>query len=78
MANRNRRESPPPSRWGRSKRGTYFYVIHTVKRDHKGRKLYRLRYLYPPPEITSPKLWTLDELEETDMRWLKNKPKLKS
>jgi len=61
----------PPSRWGRSRSGTYFYVIHSGKRDYRRCKLYRLKFL----KVTSSKLWTFEELEEARVRWLKNKPK---
>lgn len=64
------RESPPPSRWGRSKNGIYFYLIHTNKRDSKGRKLYRCRY----DRKVVGKLWTLAELEFHGVRWLKRRP----
>lgn len=65
-----RREPPPPSRWGRSPKGVYFYVVHTTKRDGRGRKLYRCRYV----EGVVGRHWTLDELVEAGVRWLKRKP----
>lgn len=74
MAKRNRREPPPPSKWGRSKNGTYFYVVHTTKRDYNGRKLYRMFYL-ADPQIKGNQLWTLEDLEKSECRWLKNKPR---
>ena len=66
-----KREPPPPSRWGRSKSGTYFYVIHTTTRDPKGRKHYRLLF---PGGAKSGFLWTLERLNEAGVRWLKRKP----
>ncbi len=63
------REAPPPSRWGKSKNGVYFYLVHTTKRDEKGRKLYRCRY----QEGVVGRHWTLEELEEW-VHWLKRKP----
>lgn len=65
------REAPPSSRWGRSKKGTYFYVIYTTKRNAQGRKLYRLLY---PGGTASNLFWTLEELNEAGVRWLKRKP----
>ena len=69
---RQQRESPPPSRWGRSKTGKVpFYLIHSTKRDHRGRKLYRCDY----GRGIKGRYWTLEELEEAGVRWLKRKPK---
>jgi hypothetical protein len=64
------RETPPPSRYGKSKTGTYFYLIHTTHRDHMGRKLYRLRFDHGGAGTT----WTMEQLEEAGIRWLKNRP----
>ncbi len=65
----NRREAPPPSRWGRSKNGIYFYLVHTTKRDDQGRKLYRLKY---QPGVVG-RHWTFEELDEW-VTWLKRRP----
>jgi hypothetical protein len=65
------RESPPPSRWGKTKGGVYFYVVHVTERNHRGEKLYRLKF---PEGITSSKRWTLTMLNEEGVRWLKNQP----
>ena len=68
---RHQSETPPPSRWGRSKSGTvYFYLVHTTKRDEHGRKLYRCKF---QPGVVG-RHWTLQELEEAGVRWLKRKP----
>jgi len=67
-----KRESPPPSRWGRSKNGIYFYLVHTTKRNHRGEKLYRAKFSH---RLTSPTFWTLADLTAAGVRWLKNKPK---
>jgi hypothetical protein len=68
---KNRRESPPPSRWGRSKGGIPFYLVHTTKRDAQGRKLYRLKYA----QGILGRHWTFQELEEAGVRWLQRRPK---
>jgi len=68
-------ESPPPSIWIKSKGGTYAEITNVTKRDRKGRKLYRLRYLNY--NVRSPREWTLDELRATGVRFLKNKPTAK-
>ncbi len=65
------REAPPPSRWGRSgKAGIYFYLVHTTQRSHRGEKLYRCRY----QEGVVGRHWTLQELEDAGVHWLKRKP----
>ena len=64
------REARPPSRWGRSKCGIYFYLIHTDKRDSQGRKLYRCRY----GKGTVGRHFTFKEFEENGVRWLKRRP----
>ncbi len=64
------REAPPPSRWGVSPRGVYFYLVHTTHRDRDGRKLYRCRYV----EGTVGRHWTLQELMDEPVRWLKRRP----
>ncbi len=69
MAN-HPREAPPPSRWGKSKNGTYFYLVHTKDRTDKGEKLYRCRYA---TRVTG-RHWTLAELNDNGVRWLKRRP----
>ena len=64
-------ESPPPSRWGVSPRGVYFYLVHTKHRDLEGRKLYRCKY---EPGVVG-RHWTLQELMAEPVRWLKRKPR---
>ena len=73
---RARAESPPPSKWIRSRGGTYARVILQRQRNDAGKKLYRLRYL--SYDIKSPKLWTLADLNDAGVRWLKNKPRPQS
>ncbi len=62
----------PPTRYGKSRSGCYFYVVYCTERDARDRRLFRLRFL--AHDVTSKKQWTLDELDEADVRWLKNKP----
>lgn len=69
MAN-HPREEPPPSRWGRSHTGVYFYLVHTKERNSYGKRLYRCRYV----EGVTGGWWTLDALNEGGVRWLKRKP----
>jgi len=65
------REAPPPSRWGKSKNGVYFYLVHTNKRcQPSGEKLYRCRYGHG----TVGCYWTLKDLEDAGVRWLKRRP----
>jgi hypothetical protein len=64
------REAPPPSRYGKSKNGIYFYLVHTTKRDEKGQKLYRCKYA----EGVTGRWWTLPELEGAGVRWLQRRP----
>jgi hypothetical protein len=66
------REAPPPGDYIRSASGTVAKVVYTRDRDHRGRKLYRLRF---SEGVISPQRWTLDELLEQGVRWLKRKPK---
>lgn len=68
------RETPPPSKWGRSSSGTYFEITNMqgTARDLRGRKLYLLRYL--KDDVTGNQLWSLDDLNEAGVRWLKHKP----
>lgn len=72
------RESPPPSRWGKSKAGVYFEIVGGHKRDDHGRKLYRLRYLSSPGwiEVVGAQQWTLAELIESGVRFLKHRPRV--
>ena len=69
----NKREPNPPSRWGKSSPlGVYFEVCRLSKRDDRGRKCYRLRYLAYGNKTRT--IWTLDDLTAAGVRWLKNKP----
>lgn len=65
-------ESPPESQWGKSVGGTYFEIQKMTKRDMDGKKLYRLLYLVH--EVLGNQEWTLDELLESGITFLKNKP----
>ncbi len=68
------REAPPPGRYGRSRTGTPFEITGGRKRDHLGRKLYRLRYM--DPDIRGSQEWTLDELINSGVRFLQRRPSL--
>jgi hypothetical protein len=72
---RAKREAPPPTKWGKSSGGTYFEIVYTRKRNLEGKKLYRLLYLYSG--VKGNTTWTLDELNEQKVRWLKNRPSKK-
>lgn len=65
------RESPPPSRWGKTKSGIYFYLVHTGERTLRGERIYRLKF---PEGVTSTAPWTLRRLNAHSIRWLKHKP----
>ena len=69
---KSRRESPPPSKWVKSKSGTVAQVTTVTKRDHRGRRLYRLRYA---EGVRGSQTWTIEELAGWVSRWLKNKPR---
>ena len=73
MAN-HPREAPPPSRYGRSKNGTYFYVVHSNRRNSKGLKLYHMVYRIGVHAVKSSQPWTLQELLAQNPKWLKRKP----
>jgi len=66
------REAPPPSKWGRTASGSPFRVVLLSKRDPRGRKLYRLLWL--EHNVKGTKEWTLDELLDSKVRWLKRRP----
>lgn len=68
----NRREPPPPSRWGRSSTGTPFRVSLCSRRDHLGRKLYRLVFA---EGVKGSRHWTLADLQAAGVRWLKRRPR---
>jgi len=69
------REAPPPSVWGKSVTGIYFRVVLQKQRDRHGRKLYRLYFL--DAGVKGNYLWTLAELEDAHVHWLKRRPSLR-
>jgi hypothetical protein len=64
-------ERRPKTRWIRSKSGTPARVVRTSKRSSEGLWLYRLDYGC----VSGSARWTLPELEDLELRWLKNRPK---
>lgn len=72
-----KREASPPGWYGRSKRGRYFRICRTAKRDPlTGEKCYRLEYYNP--DISEPfrgnGLFTLELLKESGVHFLRNRP----
>lgn len=71
---KNKRESPPPGWYGRSKTGTYFRICRTIGRHPTtGEKYYRLKY-YDPDPIKGNGLFTLQQLKDSGVRFLRNRP----
>ncbi len=71
------REAPPPSKWGLSKSGSTRFVLRKVGyRNKHGAKLYRLGYFMGDgrPPLFSQQLWTLKQLVDSGVRWLKESP----
>lgn len=66
------REAPPPSIWGKTRSGSYFRVVKLSKRNARGEKLYRLWWI--EHKVKGTKEWTLAELVECGVRWLKRRP----
>jgi hypothetical protein len=67
-------ESAPPGRWLRSRTGRPCYIVYCAKRDPWGHKLYRLRFSYHGHLLTSSFQWTLTQLQEAGVRFLKRRP----
>lgn len=66
------KEQPPPTRYGRTKRGTHFYVIHLKESNRAGQKLYQLRFL--GPGILGGNLYTATALRSITKTWLRQPP----
>lgn len=69
---RKQRGETLPARWTRSKTGTFAEVTRVVKRHADGRRLYRLRF---GCGVRGNQLWTLAELIDAGVRWLKRRPR---
>lgn len=68
---RKQREAPPPSKWIRTRGGRHCEVVKTSKVAPSGVWYYRLWY----GDVLGHQLWTLQDLNDSGVRWLKNRPR---
>ena len=52
----------------------YAEVTAVSRRNEKGERQYRLKYLVVKSFVRGTQLWTQDELESSEVRWLLHRP----
>ena len=67
------REAPPPGKFGRTRSGSPFRPILQRERSPRGEKLYRLFWL--DYEVKGTGTFTMEQLSEAGVRWLKRAPR---